>query len=524
MRALFALFTRSIREDARARVPTILRATLVLVILLLLWGNQSDFARRTAPGREFLFMTLFANLAFLAIATLGNFASAITEEKEDQTLTLLRMTNLSALAILFGKGTSRLFGALLLLAVQVPFTLLAVTLGGVSREQVLQAYAILGATTFFLCNLALLCSVACRTTLRSGVWTGIIGGVLYGLLPVICITGALGGMKPGYFTPSTMWQHFSVWVVEANPVCALILLLENQTAAGLVARHVALNVAAGCLFFLLSWLLFDRFCATAGEIVARRKRGTADNPGGGVRLTGRPSVRRPLAWKDFHFQIGGWRWLFLRVLICGLLFFIAYAIVRWVDGRPPKADYFWRNVGQGSMVFALGLFGLELALLASRIFGDERRALTLGGLVGLPRTTGWLIRQKLLGCIPVLLPSTALVAVSFWLSSRSWLIDGNWTIRDLNHEVVVAIFYILTQVVLLPLIIAYLSLRIRRGAMPAGVAILTVGNILTFVLAVIGSGRDAEAALIFMAFIEWLIAIFLIAQIFLRIPQAAAAE
>ena len=33
----------------------------------------------------------------------------------DETLTLLRMTNLSPLAILFGKSTSRLLGALLLL-------------------------------------------------------------------------------------------------------------------------------------------------------------------------------------------------------------------------------------------------------------------------------------------------------------------------------------------------------------------------------------------------------------------------
>ena len=50
MRALLALFVRSMREDARARLPPILRATLVLVILLILWANERDFTRG-APHR-----------------------------------------------------------------------------------------------------------------------------------------------------------------------------------------------------------------------------------------------------------------------------------------------------------------------------------------------------------------------------------------------------------------------------------------------------------------------------------------
>ena len=48
MRALFALFIRPVREDARARLPPILRATPVLVILLILWANERDFTRRAA--------------------------------------------------------------------------------------------------------------------------------------------------------------------------------------------------------------------------------------------------------------------------------------------------------------------------------------------------------------------------------------------------------------------------------------------------------------------------------------------
>ena len=53
MRALLALFIRSMREDARARLPPILCAALVLVILIILWANERDFARRAAKNGIF---------------------------------------------------------------------------------------------------------------------------------------------------------------------------------------------------------------------------------------------------------------------------------------------------------------------------------------------------------------------------------------------------------------------------------------------------------------------------------------
>ena len=89
-----------------------------------------------APGLHFLQEMVWLNLVFITLAGLSYFASAITEEKEEMMLGLLRMTDLNPVAILLGKSTSRLVGALLLLLVQVPFVLLAVTLGGVGLLQI----------------------------------------------------------------------------------------------------------------------------------------------------------------------------------------------------------------------------------------------------------------------------------------------------------------------------------------------------------------------------------------------------
>ena len=527
MRALFALFVRALREDTRARLPPILRATLVLVILLILWVNERDFASRSAPGLDFLGMVIFANLGLIAIATVGIFSSAITEEKEDQTLTLLRMTKLSPLAILFGKSTSRLIATLLLLAVQIPFTLLAVTLGGVSKGQVISAYAVIGATTFLLCNLALLCSVLCRTTLRAGIWTGIVCGLCLVALPVICITSSLDRMSFGALTPSTPWEHFGTWLVESNPAYTLAVLIIEPTKAAPTARHVSVNLAEGLICFLFSWAVFDRFCANAPENAAPRRRRKVVSRGI-WQIRSRPSTKHALTWKDFYFITGGLRGLFQRFALCGLILAGLYAYERWV-GHPPSADMPYNvrdicgDIGNLTMICSVGMLVIEVVLFASRVFGEERRNLTLGSLVTLPRTTGWLIRQKILTCLPVIVPSFILFSIGL----RLILIGGNnvpgWALLVFRDDDV--FLYCLTQALLLTVLIAYLSLRIRRGALPASIAIVIAINVLTAVAFRVFEEWSSAALILKCATTAWgTAAVFLVFLTFRAIPRIGAEE
>jgi hypothetical protein len=89
------------------------------------------------------------------------------------------MTNLDALSILLGKSTSRLIGALFILAAQLPFMLVAVTMGGLAVQQVLAGFVCLLAYAFLLANLGLMCSVIAR---RSSVATTVSGVFILGLL------------------------------------------------------------------------------------------------------------------------------------------------------------------------------------------------------------------------------------------------------------------------------------------------------------------------------------------------------
>lgn len=485
LRPLFALYLRSLREDTRARFPTILRVALIAVILLVIWSNQRSMGNAAAPGREFFTIVMLLNLGFIVVAALSIFPSAIAEEKEDETLALLRMTNLSALSILFGKSTSRLTAALLLLIVQVPFTLLAITLGGVSLRQVWGAYAILGGATFFLCNLALLASVFCRTTLRAGILTGVFGGLVYVVLPLIAaFYGFSSAVRPatlfGYQSGTITEQLFTA-LFQANPVWALMMLLQAPAGfGGFSAANIWLNVGAGLALFGLSWLLFDRYCAQLVELAPKPKKKRREGQKHRWSWVTRTWSRRPLAWKDFHFMIGGRFGIYVRLVLGAIVFtgatWIVFGMGRYWSG--------WEQVAGIILVVAGFSAGLELLLQAGRIFGVERKRQTLSSLAGLPWSTGKIIRQKMLGFLPAFIPWLLLALAGFALVWEPILAELQREFeysahRPENQREVLAIgAYVFMQGVGLVMLVAWLSLRMRRGALPVAIAICAVWNII----------------------------------------------
>src|SRR5688572_2991046 len=114
LRPIFALFARALRDDLRAKFPPIFRVVMLLLVLAMLWLNREMYEMLQTAAGQYLLTTL-ASLNFAGICVLGlaTFCSAITEEKEDGTLALLRMTRLNPLAILLGKSTARFTAGLL---------------------------------------------------------------------------------------------------------------------------------------------------------------------------------------------------------------------------------------------------------------------------------------------------------------------------------------------------------------------------------------------------------------------------
>lgn len=321
MPALLALFLRSLRLHLRARSTALIHAGLVGVILILLFVSHASATAVGAPGLDFFRAVMVLNLAALTLAAISYFASAITEEKEEGTLGLLQMTNLDPLAILLGKSTTRLCGALLLLLVQLPFTLLAVTLGGISAHQIFAAYATLGAYTFFLCNLALLASVLAPRTSVASMFTGgflLLAPALAAAMLAAPKLATLPHLRGKADAAAAQLAQWAASFREASPFHHLGEITVTGFNAAIFGGQFWSNVLSGLVCFALAWALFDvatgeRRLFVSGRIVPRR------DARFGRFAPDRPWTVSPIAWKDFHFLHGG------RLVM--LAKFLLYALV-----------------------------------------------------------------------------------------------------------------------------------------------------------------------------------------------------
>ena len=460
---LLALFTRSLREDTRSKATYAARAGLAGFVLVVLLGIAA-FAARTqgAPGLMFFGSVISLQIVAITLVGLSHFASAITEEKEEETLGLLRMTNLNPLSILLGKSTSRLCGALLLLITLLPFTLLAITLGGVSLGQILASYCTLGAYTFFLCNLALLWSVIAPTTARAALGTiatlvvFFAGGLL--LEGVQMMLNLRGWLDDGSLADGRMKAVSGMWRA-GTPIARLTEILAtgfSDTAAG---WQVWSNLALGVGCFFTAWAAFTRYAdrAADGATASSARRRFL-----GVRFRRPPRPwKNALAWKDFHFIGGGVPGFVLRVTFYGGLgIWVIVSALRSAGTSVFIARAFY------SSAMAL-CFTLELAVIASRVFRTELSGQTWSGLALLPLTVRQVAWRKLLGGLLCLVPS----AVAMLLASGLALLTGNGFPGLPPATLALSTVSGWVTTIFIAHLIAFLSLLMKRGALALGFVI-----------------------------------------------------
>ena len=467
---LLALFARSLREDSRLKLTYFARVGLVAMILLFMFAVESETGWGNGPGLQFFSTVTVIDMVFIVLAGCGYFASAITEEKEEMTLGLLRMTNLNPLSILLGKGTSRLCGALLLLAAQLPFTVLAVTLGGISLGQIAAAYCTLGAFLVFLANLALLASVVCKRSTGAAVLTVLALVFFFAIVPLLNLLAHLPAQL-GLIDEDAAWvqalDHLAEFAHVASPAGRLMEILATGFDGRVFGWQAASNLALGGACFLLAWLVFDRFCDEQQESAPRR---------GGARQRWRWLRRfragrawpRALAWKDFYFLAGGKVWVLGKYFIYGLPLL---AMICWPQrwgGSPGLKEF-------GGITFWLMalLICLELAFVAASIFNTERQAHTLSTLAVLPMSMRRIALHKLLGILPVLLPAATYLALGVLCSFEtiSEILRNVSMSRSGNVTALLFLGYAFMQGIFFLFLTANLSLRIKRGALPLAIAV-----------------------------------------------------
>lgn len=471
MSALLALFARSLRDLVRAKSHFWMRAGVAVLVLFFLAVSHQTSQWMGAPGRTvFAFITAI-NFLLVTLLAVGYFGTAIAEEKEEQTLGLMRMTNLDPLSILLGKSTSRLFAALMLLAVQVPFAILAVTLGGVSLGQIEAAYTHLGAYTFMLCNLALLASVVFSRVWKAALATLVVLFVFFvgpEVLRKIALSAAL--MPVDYlYSAADAWESIL-------PTKYLETVFTTGFAGDPFGWPILSHLLGGAGCFLLAWLVFERFADPAGT--DRSSSGILQKLTWLRRMPGRPWPR-PLAWKDFHFHGGGRPALLARIAICALAPIAVWGLNDDVDE--------WDSLWPKTAGVAWQIIKIELAIIAALVFHVERRHGTFSSLAMLPTPLGQVVRDKLRGLAMMLLPAICLLVLSLALGAgpiaealrqmiRGRDDAGNFTVMfgyGLGFSGAVTQS---ADLVFFLYLIAWLSLRLKWAALPAALGISIVAD------------------------------------------------
>ncbi len=529
---LLALFERSLRQESRSWLPLIARLLLLgwLLLQLVFIATQARRGWLGAPGLYFFQHIAWLNFVVLTMGGLGYFAAAIAEEKEEMTLGLLRMTGLNPLAILLGKSTARLTGAMLLLLVQLPFTLLAVTLGGIGVPQIIAAYAVLLAYLFLLSNLALIWSVVCQRIATAAAWTGL---CLFLFLAVPHWILAL--LSNSHTTSFGAWvggsDHGVGWLLArgcemlmaASPAVRLTEVFRTGTIVTPWNFQVASNLAAGVVCFGIAWLLFDRCTRDIQEAAPVRtlemrlrswwRRGRVP-----TRITG----AQALTWKESGLYAGGAGAMALRVLVLGLLYVAVFCVPMWLSGASIRRDY----LGGSLMIFALVLLAVMLAFGAANIFHEEVQWKTLSSLVILPISVLELIGRKVVGRLIEVVPALGFLVVGAGIYPAG----VHDFVRNLSRDgtAFLAFLFFIAQYLLFLHLVAYLSLIVKRWALPLAFVLQygcgSMCVILFGVSGILDNHNSADGLLMLSILVTSALLFCLLQGMVARLRRAAAEE
>jgi ABC-type transport system involved in multi-copper enzyme maturation permease subunit len=456
---IWALMERSLRTDARNWWSHGLRLAAILSGYGALWSAIESARWFGAPGLHFFEMLVTLNGLLIAAGGIGYFSSTITEEKEEGTLGLMLMAGLNPLGILLGKFGSRLMQAGLLVLLQIPFALLAVTLGGVTLQQVAAAMAALLSLLFLTANLGLLASVLSRNS-RQAAFRMTLAIVVYCLLAFVLHEAQRYLVRTGRMGSTAL-----VWINEitqASYFTRVSRVMSSGWSGSAISVHEMVHVTGGLLAFGLAWGLFG--WATRQPDSEPLTRGWLGFKIGSRRLftPGRVWSARPIPWKEFYFLIGGWPWLALK--LGAYLTLMASVWIYWhlwlnYQTWSPRHDV----AVEVNVVFLSLLLALEGAVLASRIFHDEVRGQTWSSLAGLPASLAAIAYTK---------AASALAGLAPVLFCLFWMLFGTESGRrgfgDIMDDVVLwGIVMAFTAVAHLA---ALFSLYVRWGTVPLAAA------------------------------------------------------
>ncbi len=278
----------------------------------------------------------------------------------------------------------------------------------------------------------------------------------------------------------------------------------------------------GVLLFLLSWLVFDP-CTRGEKDAAPARRWLLGRATRRSRIPPRLVGARAISWKDFMFISGGKFGLLLKFAVVAFVVLLCnVAALEFDTGASITRE------AEGTLLIWVSLIttAVFLALEAARVFREEIRWKTLSSLVTLPVSVRELAYRKVAGTLAGTLPLLAGCVLGVMLDPE----DVGKFIDDMFREPIGFWVFIVAilQFVLFLHLTAFLSLILKRGALPLAIAIQYLGGsfFMTFLGIVFSaSGSRGDVAICLLAAMICVPAIIVLHfAIGLRLARAAAEE
>ncbi|MCA9004840.1 MAG: hypothetical protein KDA70_06155 [Planctomycetaceae bacterium] len=459
MRGSFIFASFALKKDTRDKKTHVLRFACIGVVFCILFSSWITSSRIGSPGLDFFTKIIWLNFWLVTLAGIGFFSTAITEEKEEETLPLLKLAGINTLALLTGKSSVRALRVILLLMGQLPFLLLSVSLGGITPLQIYATLTSLIGYIILISNFALLCSVYAK---RSGEAIALVITALffYFLFPTLQYHLTVNLQNRGYLSLTDSISSSSKYLFEISQEHSVIeqirQILTTGYSGSILSSQVISNVSVGILFFIIAWFIFD-LCTdkrTAKEPSSRKKQPLKRF------MNSRPGTN-PFAWKEFQFSGGGMRASLLKLILYPTMSIIVVTggiLLDQYTNFSSTQTFTWKELVSTSLLLLFVSFVVECTIYTSRIFREERIQKMIPLLSILPCSLLRIAYEKVGGIILSLIP------ISFTIILIILIVPESFTYLTSSGLYLLVPLTIIQFCIFLHLL-AYYSLVVRWGAL-----------------------------------------------------------
>ena len=393
-----ALFVRSLAVDNRHWQGYVFRLIMLAVIILCLvqiTAISTVSAMFSAVGLYFFQSIAHINLVFIALFGISLFSTAITEEKEIDSLGLLLMTGIGSFSMLISKSSSKVLVAMMLIIAQIPFTLLAITLGGIGMHQILCAYITILCYTFAVANIALFSSVIAPRSSLAAAFTF----VMLSILSILTL----------------FWDNTQF----LSPFIRINEIMKTGFSTSAFTANEIINLIIGGLFFIISLIIFNYFSRTStGSLllkISKTNKISKNRKSKWKIFQAGRAWRKAIIWKDFYFNAGGFAgygaFIFMTIMLLCLFIWLFH------NGRDRLPRL--KDIGEMMTLIGFVILLIQGIFLSSSLFSKEVWEKTHSSLMLLPMTVRQMAYRKIAGGLLMTVPMLLIILIGFIMRGKN---------------------------------------------------------------------------------------------------------